>query len=378
MAENNVEKEKISGLENLLPELVHKLNNHLGSMLAYGQLLLPKMIDAESKRYLAKIIEEAWQASHVIKDLVDFTRKRKPQKEAVDLNRLIESVLNTKIRELDARRIKVVKELSPSIPLAQVDPNQMREVLVNLINNAEGTITEFYGFGEIRVKTCEKEGEIEMIISDDGPGVPAENISKIFDPFFMTIKGRGTGLELTISHGTVIEHGGKMRVESEWGKGTTFIVTLPIVEGQVEKKEEEGKRTEVNLRGLKGLVIDDEPAFLDAVSKYLKLMGCKITTASDAKKALANIENIDFDFVICDIRMPKMSGIEFYCIINEKKPSLKERIIFSTGDVLNDTTREFMESITNPSIEKPFDMSSLKEVIIKMLEKIENRQTPAR
>ncbi|MDI6761965.1 MAG: response regulator [Thermodesulfobacteriota bacterium] len=364
MAENNVEK-KISVLENFLPELVHRLNNHLGSILGYGQLLLPKMTDSESKKYLERIIEEAHRSSHVIKDLVDFIRKRKPQKEVIDLNELIESVLKMKIRELDARRIEVVKELSPSIPLTLVDPKQIQVALANLINNAEETITEFHGFGEIRVKTCEMEGQIEIVISDDGPGIPAENISKIFDPFCMTIKGRGTGLELTISHDTVIEHGGTMIVESEWGKGTTFIITLPIAEG--EKKKGEGKRTEMNLRGLKGLVIDDERTFLDVVSKYSELMGCKITTALDAKTALASIESEDFDFVICDIRMPKMSGIEFYGIIKEKKPSLKDRIIFSTGDVLSDTTREFMESIDNPCIEKPFDMSALKEVIIKIV-----------
>lgn len=370
MAENNVEKVKISVLENLLPELVHRLNNHLGSVLGYGQLLLPKMTDSESKKYLEKIIEEAWSASHVIKDLVDFTRKRRPQKEVVDLNELIESVLKTKIRELDARRIEVVKELSPSIPLTQVDPKQIQEVLVNLINNAEGAITEFYGFGEIRVKTCEKEGEIEIIISDDGPGIPEENISKTFDPFFMTIKGRGTGLELTISHGTVIEHGGAMRVESEWGKGATFIITLPIIEVEGEKKKEKEKSVEKDLKGMKGLVIDDDPTLLNFVFKYLELEGCEILTAPDVKTALNIIEGKDFDFVICDMKMPEMNGSDFYRIVKEKKPSLSNRIIFSTGDVLSDTTRVFIDSVTNPYIEKPFNLSELKEVITKLCLKV--------
>lgn len=376
MEKNKVKKEvgkqsndarKISSLENLIPWLVHRLNTHLSSVIGYAQLLLPKKLDSESKKELEKIIEEAHRASHVIKDLVDFTRKRRPQKKIIDLNELIESLLETKIQELNFRNIKLVKDLSSSIPLTQVDPKQIREVLVNLINNAEGAITEFHGFGEIRVKTCEKEGQIEIVISDDGPGIPAENISKIFDPFYTTIKGKGTGLELVVSRDTVIEHGGKMKVESEWGKGTSFVITLPIIEVEGEEKKEKGKSVERSLKGVKGLVIDDEAPFLSFVSEYLEREGCEIMTATDAKTALAILEDRDFDFVICDIRMPEISGIEFYRVINEKKPSLKDRIIFSTGDVLSDTTRAFLELVTNPQVEKPFNLDELKEVIKSIL-----------
>jgi len=387
MEENKVKKEvgkqsndarKISSLENLIPWLVHRLNTHLSSVIGYAQLLLPKKLDPEFKKDLEKIIDEAQRASHVIKDLVDFTRKRRPQKKVIDLNELIESLLEAKIQELNFRNIKLVKDLSSSIPLTQVDPKQIHEALVNLINNAEETITEFHGFGEIRVKTCEMEGQIEIVISDDGPGIPAENISKIFDPFFTTIKGRGTGLELAISHDTVIEHGGTMKVESEWGKGTTFILTLPVIGVEGEKKKEKGERIEKSLKGVKGLVIDDDSTLLEVVSKYLEGMGCKIVKATDAKTALNIIEGEDFDFVICDIIMPEMSGGDFYRIIKERSPSLSDKIIFSTGDILSDTTREFIESVPNQYIEKPFDLNILREVVIKLLETIENKRTPAR
>jgi len=114
-------------------------------------------------------------------------------------------------------------------------------------------------------------------------------------------------------------------------------------------------------------VIDDEPSFLYLVSEYLEREGCEIMTATDAKTALTILEDRDFDFVICDIRMPEMSGIEFYRIINEKKPSLKDWTIFSTGDTLGDTTRAFFELVTNPQVEKPFNFDELKEVIKSVL-----------
>lgn len=334
-------------------------------MIGYAQLLLPKMVDPESKRYLEKIIEESQQVSQIIKELVDFLRKRKLQKEVVDLNGLIEPVIEMKVAELTFKNITVVKELSPFIPLTQVDPKQIQQVMLNLINNAEEAISEFHGFGKIRVKTRVVKDHIEITVSDDGPGIPIENISKIFDPFFTT-KEKRIGLGLSNSYDTITEHRGVIRVISEWGKGATFIFTLPIIEVEGEKQKEKGEIIERGLKGTKGLVIDDDPNILDVVYIYLMREGCEVVKALDVETALSIIERQAFDFVICDIRMPGMSGIEFYRIIEEKKPSLKDRIIFSTGDILSDTTRAFFELVTNPQVEKPFNFDELKEVIIKL------------
>jgi CheY-like chemotaxis protein len=180
-----------------------------------------------------------------------------------------------------------------------------------------------------------------------------------------TTKADGSGLGLCVSNDIVIGHDGEIRVESEWGKGTSFIIALPVIEVEYEKEREE--RVKKNLKGTKGLVIDDEPSFTDSVRKYLEFHGCEIMMATDAKTALNIIENRDFDFVICDIKMQEMDGIELYNIIKEKKPSIKDRIIFSTGDVLSDRTRAFLDSITNLTIEKPFDLIELKRVITSIL-----------
>ena len=363
--------EEMADLQNLIPGLVHKLNNHLASIIGYGQLLLPKLIDPVIKKDLNRIIEEARQASQVIKDLVNFARKRKPQKETEDINGLVESVLEMKIPELNLKKINVVKQLSPFLPFTQVDPKQIQEVLFYLINNAEEAISGSHGFGEIRVKTRVVERQIEIIVSDDGPGIQKENISKLTDPFFTT-KGKGIGLGLAISNDILSAHGGTMRVQSEWGKGAIFIITLPIIVGEGKRDKDEGKGPERDLRGLKGLVIDDDPSILEVVSEYLERVGCKISTAEDVRTALNIVEDEGFDFVICDMKMPVMGGSDFYEIIKAKKPSLKDRIIFATGDLLGETTRVFIDSVMNPYIEKPFNLSELKEVIIKTVERQED------
>lgn len=135
----------------------------------------------------------------------------------------------------------------------------------------------------------------------------------------------------------------------------------------MEKKKEKGKSVERDLRGLKGLIIDDDPTILNLIFKYLERQECKIITASDVKNALNLIKGKDFDFVICDIKMQGLGGADFYRIVQEKKPSLKDRIIFTTGDVQSDSAKAFIDSVTNLHIEKPFSLNELKEVIINMI-----------
>jgi len=359
---NSCQSLEMTNLGDFIPGLVFKLNSLLAPVVGYAELLLPKMVEPESRRHLEKIIEEAQQASQIIKDLVDFLRKRELQKEVVDLNGLIEHVIEIKVAELSLKNITVVKELSPFIPLTQVDPKQIQQVMLNLINNAEDAISEFHGLGEIKVKTRVVNGYIEITVSDDGPGIASENISKIFTPFFTT-NAKRIGLGLSNSYDTVTKHGGTIRVISEWGRGATFVIALPIVEVEGQKQKERGEIIERGLKGTKGLVIDDDPNILDVLYKYLMREGCEVVRALDVETALDIIEVLDFDFVICDIRMAGMGGIEFYKAIEEKKPSLKRRIIFSTGDVMGETTRAFLKVVTNPQVGKPFNFDELKEVI---------------
>ncbi len=353
---------------NFYPELVHKLNGPLATVIGYAQLLLLRELDPEVKKELGQIIKEAHRASQILKDHMNLIRREKPRKEVADLNSLIDAVLEDKTLQLKLRKIDVVREPSPNIPLIQVDPKQIMQVLLNLINNAEEAISEFRGFGEIKVKTYMRKDTIEIVISDDGPGIQQENIPKIFDPFFTTKVNR-TGLGLAISRGILEEHDGTLRVESERGRGATFVITLPIT--VIESKEKEKRqRLERDLKGMKGLVIDDDLNIVNMISMYLEEQGCVISTATDIKIALSVVEALtfieEFDFIICDIKMPEMSGIDFFHVVEKKTPILKDRIIFSTGDVLSDATREFICSIPNPYIEKPFNLSELKEIIKKM------------
>jgi len=353
-------------LEELVADLVHKLNNPLAAILGYAELVLPKIEDPEIKKEIEVIRTEAERASHIVRNLVASTKKRTLRKERVDLNRLVEEVLRAKADELRLKNIQVKMALGRPLPSTQVDPQQIKQVLINLINNAEEAISTFHGFGEIHVKTLLCDGRIEITFADDGPGIKAEDIPKIFSLFF-TSKGKGMGMGLPISHAIILQHGGRMWGESEWGNGAAFHITLPIT----EENEEKGSSGRVgNLRGFTGLVIDDESPVLAFVSQYLVLAGAEIDTATNTEKALKILEEKKIDFIVCDMKMPGIDGEGFYRIVGEKMPFLQPRIIFSTGDVMGRSTKAFLSSIKNPWIGKPFDLEHLKETILDVLNSV--------
>lgn len=350
-----------------MPGLIHNLNNSLAIVIGYAQLSLGRTIDPQVKKELGEIIREAQRASQIIRDHVSLMKKERPKKEIQDINGLIEAVLEKKIADLNSKNINVVKQLFPSIPLTYLDPKQIQQVLLNVMNNAEKAILESRGFGEIRIATHKINDLIEITISHDGRGTQGGDVSGIIDP--SATKEIATGQELAVSYDILAGHGGTMRLESQSGKGATFIMTLPLTVVE-RKKREKGESDKRSLKGMKGLVIDDDHNIVNMTSMYLEKLGCEISTATDTKIAISILEALssieEFDFIICDIKMPEVSGIDFYNIVQKKWPVLKGRIIFSTGDILSDVTRTFINSVPNPCLEKPFNLTDLKEAINKL------------
>lgn len=204
-------KKQAPALEELIADLVHKLNGPLASIRGFSELILSKLVDPGIKKDVEMIVKEADRASHIVKNLVAFTKKRDQRKQPVDLNQIVEEVVREKADELKSRNLTLTKALDPSLPLTMADPQEIEQVFINLI------------------------------------------------------------------------------------------------------------------------------------------------------------ENKDFDFVICDMRMPGMDGEGFYRTVEKRAASLQNKIIFSTGDVLGRKTKAFLNSIKNSRIEKPFNLKHLKEVIADLL-----------
>jgi len=220
---------RLAAIGELAAGVAHQINNPLTGVLGFSQRLLRKSTDQETNQDLKRIYTEAERAAKVVQNLLTFARRRQTQKQYSDINDILESALELRAYELKTSNIEVVTDLTPGLPEIMLDFHQIQEVFLNIILNAEQAITEANGGGKLTIKTEERKGDIRTTFTDNGPGIPAENLEKIFDPFFST-KGEkgGTGLGLSVCHGIISEHGGRIYAKSKPGKGAIFFVELPL------------------------------------------------------------------------------------------------------------------------------------------------------
>ncbi len=219
---------RLASVGELAAGVAHEINNPLTGIIGFSQRLLRKSTDEEVSRDLEMIHNEALQAARVVENLQTFARRREPKKQYSDTNDIVQKALELRTYELKTSNIEVISNLAPSLPETMVDFHQIQEVFLNIILNAEQVMTEAHGEGKLTIKTKEVKDYIRISFTDDGSGIPAEHLDKVFDPFFTTREeGGGTGLGLSICHGIVTEHGGRIYVRSKPGKGATFIVELP-------------------------------------------------------------------------------------------------------------------------------------------------------
>jgi two-component system NtrC family sensor kinase len=240
--------EKLASIGLLASGIAHELNNPLTGVLTFTSLLRQKMPDgSEDAEDLDLVIRETRRCASIIRRLLDFAREKVPTEGLVDLNALIEEVLRFVFNPATAQRIQVQTRLQVDLPMVWGDADMIKQVVLNIVVNATQAIEDK---GRIVVESRlvdTRDGGVPMVefaINDDGCGIPAKNLKRIFEPFFTSKEvGKGTGLGLSVSYGIVKAHGGTIKVESVEGEGSTFRVRLPIAEPQSEHESPEGGKT---------------------------------------------------------------------------------------------------------------------------------------
>jgi PAS domain S-box-containing protein len=367
-------------LGQLVSGVAHELSNPLTSILGYAQLLRRRRQTTQGGEDVERILQEAERASRIAKGLLQFGRGGKPERTAVVLNEVVRSVLTLRAGDLALEEIEIHLELDPDLPPVLGDAAQLQQVLLNLLVNSEQAIRQGQGRGSIRLRTYRASGDrLAVEVIDDGPGIPPEALPRIFDPFFTTKPaGIGTGLGLSIAYGIVHDHGGKIAVESRPGRGAALTVELPVAPapslavGSLSRQKAKAQPPTGRLPGTpvcseRILVIEDEPAVASLIADVLAEEGHSAEVVLDSRKGMALIGKKSYGLVLCDLRMPHLSGRSLFQDLQRRKHPLCRRFVFVTGDALSPNTAEFLKTSGVPYLAKPFLIDELKEVVHRAL-----------
>jgi two-component system NtrC family sensor kinase len=374
-----LQAEKMAALGQTISGVAHELNNPLATILSWAERLSErKGVDDKTRQGLEVILAESERAARIVRNLLTFARKRQTTRAMVDLNQVVRETLALRAYEQKVTNIQMVEALAGGLPEVFADGHQIKQVLLNLLINAEQACIGANGRGTIVVRTSHDQdrGSAVLEVSDDGPGVSEEKQGRVFDPFFTTKEvGQGTGLGLTVAYAIVQEHSGRIWLEStpvggpkgpaearSAKAGTSFFVELPVSGQHLNAPAARAAQQPISLEAFKGLrvlVVEDEPALAVAVAEALEDAGFTVDRAGDGEEGLTRLTEADYDLIVCDLKMPRIDGMQFYRAMAAATPALARRVIFVTGDVAGTDAERFLEETACRWLSKPFRLGDL-------------------
>ncbi|HEU6451370.1 MAG TPA: ATP-binding protein, partial [Gemmatimonadaceae bacterium] len=361
LTEQLIQQEKLAAVGQLVSGVAHELNNPLAGVLAFAQLLeAAPGNEAEQREAVRAIHKEAKRAAKIVSNLLLFARDRDPERTRTDLNAVMVDALELRRYVLRTQQVEVVTELDSSLPAVWADPFQLQQVVLNFITNAEYALKGADHEKRITLRTWFANDRVYASVADNGTGIEAEVIDRVFNPFFTTKEvGEGTGLGLSISHGIIRQHGGHIGVESVAGKGATFTVDLPLSPLASAKPESATAGTRRGSASSTFLIVDDEPSIRRALVRYLMREGHAVDTAASGEEALAQMAGRRYDAILLDLRMPDMAGQRVFERLREADPEHAARVVFATGDADSDGAHDFLRDAERPFVSKPFMLPSV-------------------
>jgi two-component system NtrC family sensor kinase len=359
--EQLVRTEKLASLGELVAGVAHELNNKLLPVLAYSQLLKEQDFSDDVLRYIDTIEKSAAGASAVVSSLLNFARPSSSRRNSVNLNDTMRDTLALLDYRINASSIDVDVQFDENLPKTMVDEKQISQVFLNLVNNAFQAMDK--DGGTLAIRSVHEADRIYFTVSDTGCGIPEENLSKIFDPFFSTKGSGGTGLGLSVSYGLISAHGGEIGIDSTVNEGTTFTIQLPVRRASEKEKQDPAETVSPPQREkYKVLVAEDDLDCRSAVSDILK-MEHLVSAVENGEEAIRHISKEDFDLVIIDCMMPGLNGFELYKWLLDNRPELRSKVIFMTGDIFVPEIKSFLETTGCPYITKPFAMDDFRRTV---------------
>jgi two-component system NtrC family sensor kinase len=372
LEEQVVQSAKMSAIGQLIAGVAHDLNNPLASVVGFADYLMESPSLPEQYREPLRVIQqEAERSADIVKNLLTFARKQEGPWRPTRVPALLEATQKLMHNELGSRRVELLMEIEPDLPSLRIEPNRMQQVIVNLVTNAAHALTDAGRQGRVLIRARRWSDGVAIEVSDNGPGIPPEHHGRIFEPFYTTkAQGSGTGLGLSISQSIVREHGGHISLVGSSSRGTVFRVELPGVTGGAPAAASSDEQRVS--RALRILVVDDEPHILHYMTATLESWGHTVVVAHDGGTALTAVSETEFDVIVTDLRMPGVNGRQFYQRLQQDRPDLARRVVFSTGDTVRDDTLAFLEQQDQPCLLKPFSLVALRQALARIVDQPEN------
>jgi PAS domain S-box-containing protein len=392
LEEQLIQAEKLAAMGQMLAGVAHELNNPLTAILGVTELLRERAgFDESAVRQLDLTHRQARRAARIVQNLLEFSRPAAPQKKPLDVNSLIERTLQLHEHSLRRNNVQVEFHLQPGLQPVVGDGNQLIQVFLNLISNAEHAIREVRESGRIQIRLGQIGGHVSVTVQDDGIGIKPENLPRIFDPFYTTKRpGGGTGLGLSICMSIVREHGGSIDVETLPAGGSAFTVFLPAVAATSERgpfdtpplgmKVDSIGRTRDILKDRSVLVLDDEESLRMLLEEGLSVHGLRVDCAATPAEALALISRRAYDIFLCDLNLTAAGqpadGRQVTKQILAAAGANQPTVIFMTGELIEPGD----SSGSGPHrLQKPFRISEvvtlLREILVSSgtpVEKVRN------
>jgi PAS domain S-box-containing protein len=340
--------DRLAAVGEMAAGIAHEINNALAAM--FGQTASDEPRSAEEMRdALARVDAQARRIADIVQGVLGFARPRPPHPRPLDLAALAAKTLELVRHDLGRQSIRLETDFAPDLPPAEADPQQLQQVLLNLFGNA---VQAMAGRRDawLRVEVRADGDQLILRVTDNGPGVPAEVLPRIFDPFFST-KSEGSGLGLSVSYAIARAHGGDLRAESPPGSGAIFTLLLPIAAPVADRVLE------------RALLVDDDPEVAEALSAMLVKEGLRVVRAATGNEGLALLEQSMWDVVFLDVRLPDLSGPEIYQRLAETRPELAQRVVFVTGGVWRSESRLRQELPPQPILPKPCTQEAVRDIL---------------
>src|ERR1017187_7214831 len=231
-----LQNDRLASLGQLSASVAHEINIPIAGVLNLSMLLQRMLKDdgipagriEEFRKYLTQVTNETARVGRIVSDLLAFSRRSKPQRAPGDVNEIVKMTLSLIQHKMKLSNVEVETHLEEDLPLVPCDQSQMQQVALNLLMNA-AEATQGKTQRRVKVSTNSGDGMVRLVVTDNGEGIPPENLAKIFHPFFTTKpEGKGVGLGLAVTYGIIEAHGGDVEVVSKVGEGTTFTISLPL------------------------------------------------------------------------------------------------------------------------------------------------------